>query len=85
MGGRMTVTLNSSGDVCAIQKAGGEGILSSDVMRCLRIASLKADELTTKIKASVSPVGQSFIFVSHIDTVLVPFGVVIQFKLAILQ
>ncbi|KAJ4814151.1 Exosome complex component Rrp42 [Rhynchospora pubera] len=52
-GVRMTVTVNSNGDVCAIQKAGGEGILSGDVMRCLRIASLKASEMTTKIKAAV--------------------------------
>ncbi|KAF3337710.1 protein RRP45A-like protein [Carex littledalei] len=53
MGGRMTVTMNSNGDVCAIQKAGGDGILSSDVVRCLRIASLKAAEMTTKIKEAV--------------------------------
>lgn len=67
----MTVTMNSSGDVCAIQKAGGEGIVSSDVMRCLRIASLKADELTTKIKEAVSPVGTFFPFVPRIGTVLI--------------
>lgn len=62
MGGRMTVTMNSNGDVCAIQKAGGDGILSSDVVRCLRIASLKAAEMTTKIKEAVSPAGTVFCF-----------------------
>ncbi|KAL6228339.1 hypothetical protein ACLB2K_002289 [Fragaria x ananassa] len=42
MGGRMTATLNSNGDVCAIQKAGGEGILQGVIMQCLRIAAAKA-------------------------------------------
>lgn len=64
----MTVTMNSNGDVCAIQKAGGDGILSSDVVRCLRIASLKAAEMTTKIKEAVSPAGPCFVFMPHIGT-----------------
>ncbi|XP_038879560.1 exosome complex component RRP45B-like isoform X3 [Benincasa hispida] len=42
MGGRMTVTLNANNDVCAIQKAGGEGVLQSVIMQCLRIACVKA-------------------------------------------
>lgn len=54
MGGRMTATLNTSGDVCAVQKAGGEGVMQSVVMQCLRVASLKAAEITTKIKNAVS-------------------------------
>jgi exosome complex RNA-binding protein Rrp42 (RNase PH superfamily) len=29
MDGRLTATINSNGDVCAIQKAGGEGVMSS--------------------------------------------------------
>lgn len=53
MGGRMTATLNSNGDICAIQKAGGEGIMSGVVMQCLRIASLKAADITSKIKNAV--------------------------------
>uniref|UniRef100_A0A804N9U7 Exosome complex component RRP45B n=1 Tax=Zea mays TaxID=4577 RepID=A0A804N9U7_MAIZE len=39
MGERMTAIVNSNGDVCAIQKAGGEGLMSSVTMQCLRIAS----------------------------------------------
>ncbi|XP_066327656.1 exosome complex component RRP45A-like isoform X1 [Miscanthus floridulus] len=53
MGGRMTATVNSNGDVCAIQKAGGEGVMSSVIMQCLRIASVKADDITSKIKKAV--------------------------------
>uniref|UniRef100_A0A0D9VGY4 Protein ECERIFERUM 7 n=1 Tax=Leersia perrieri TaxID=77586 RepID=A0A0D9VGY4_9ORYZ len=54
MGGRMTATINSNGDVCAIQKAGGEGVMSSVIMQCLRIASVKAADITSKIKNEVS-------------------------------
>ncbi|KAM3193544.1 hypothetical protein ACQJBY_070273 [Aegilops geniculata] len=53
MGGRMTATVNSNGDVCAIQKAGGEGVMSSVIMQCLRIASVKAADITSKIKTKV--------------------------------
>ena len=50
----MTATINSNGDICAIQKAGGEGVMSSVVMQCLRIASVKAADITSKIKKAVS-------------------------------
>lgn len=53
MGGRMTATLNSNGEICAVQKAGGEGIMSGVVMQCLRIASVKAADITSKIKNAV--------------------------------
>lgn len=54
LGGRMTTTVNSNGDVCAIQKAGGEGVMPSEIMRCLRVATVKAAEITQIIKESVS-------------------------------
>lgn len=53
MGGRMTTTLNANGDICAIQKAGGEGVLQSVIMQCLRIASVKAGDVTEKLKKAV--------------------------------
>ncbi|CAK9151287.1 unnamed protein product [Ilex paraguariensis] len=53
MGGRMTATLNTNGDVCAIQKAGGQGVMQSVIMQCLRIASVKAADITSKIKNAV--------------------------------
>ncbi|KAF5179117.1 Exosome complex component rrp42 [Thalictrum thalictroides] len=53
MGGRMTATLNTNGDICAVQKAGGDGVLQSVIMQCLRIASVKAADITTKIKEAV--------------------------------
>jgi len=54
MGGRMTATLNANNDICAIQKAGGEGVLQSVIMQCLRIAGQKAYDISTKIKNAVS-------------------------------
>ncbi|XP_057479380.1 exosome complex component RRP45A-like isoform X1 [Actinidia eriantha] len=51
--GRMTATLNTNGEVCAIQKAGGVGVLHSVIMQCLRIASVKAADISSKIKQSV--------------------------------
>lgn len=50
----MTTTLNTNGDICAIQKAGGEGVMQSVIMQCLRVASVKAGDITTKIKNAVS-------------------------------
>lgn len=49
----MTATLNTNGDICAIQKAGGEAVIQSVVMQCLRIASVKATDITDKIKKAV--------------------------------
>jgi exosome complex component RRP45 len=54
MGGRLTATINSNGDVCAIQKAGGEGVMSSVIMQCLRIATVKAADATSKISTVVN-------------------------------
>ncbi|GAB4856016.1 hypothetical protein Ancab_024655 [Ancistrocladus abbreviatus] len=53
MRGRMTATLNANGDACAIQKGGGVGVMQGVVMQCLRIASVKASDITSKIRAAV--------------------------------
>ncbi|XP_076915210.1 exosome complex component RRP45A-like [Bidens hawaiensis] len=53
MGGSMTATLNTNGDVCAIQKAGGDGVSQTVIMQCLRVASVKAGDITSKIKDAV--------------------------------
>ncbi|KAJ7959730.1 Exosome complex component RRP45B like [Quillaja saponaria] len=53
MTGRMTTTLNANGDICAIQKAGGEGVLQNVIMHCLQLARLKAGDITAKIKNAV--------------------------------
>lgn len=50
----MTATINTGGDVCAVQKAGGEGVTQSVIMQCMRVASLKAADITSKIKNAVS-------------------------------
>ncbi|KAJ6691943.1 EXOSOME COMPLEX COMPONENT RRP45A-LIKE [Salix purpurea] len=53
MGGKMTVTVNANGDICAIQKGGGEGVPQSAIMHCLQLASLSAESITKKIKNAV--------------------------------
>ncbi|CAM6093677.1 unnamed protein product [Calypogeia fissa] len=53
MGGRLTVTVNAQGDICAIQKGGGIGVSASEIMRCIRIASSKASEITNQVKQAV--------------------------------
>ncbi|PHU17702.1 hypothetical protein BC332_13397 [Capsicum chinense] len=53
MGGRMSVTLNGNGNVYAIQKAGRHGVMQGVVMQCLRIASVKPGDITSKIKTIV--------------------------------
>lgn len=53
MTGRMTATLNANGDVCAVQKAGGEGMFQRVIMHCLRLAHVKAGDITSKIKNAV--------------------------------
>lgn len=50
MRGRLTVILNIHGDICAIQKGGGVGVTSSDIMRCLRNASTKVADVTVSLK-----------------------------------
>ncbi|MCO5603313.1 hypothetical protein L7F22_057462 [Adiantum nelumboides] len=50
MKGRLTVIMNIHGDICAIQKGGGVGVSSAEIMRCLRIASTKVADITSSLK-----------------------------------
>ncbi|CAM6078229.1 unnamed protein product [Sphagnum tenellum] len=54
MGGRLTIMMNTHGEVCAVQKGGGVGVSASELMRCLRLASTKAAVLTETLKKVVS-------------------------------
>ena len=54
MAGRMIATVNAKGDICAIQKAGGEGVSQSVIMQCLQLATPKAAGITKQIKEAVS-------------------------------
>jgi len=54
MRGRLTATINASGDICALQKGGGIGIKQSVVMQCLRVAAVKAADIASKIMTAVS-------------------------------
>ncbi|XVF30481.1 hypothetical protein REPUB_Repub16aG0061700 [Reevesia pubescens] len=53
MAGRMIATVNANGDICAIQKAGGEGVSQTVIMQCLQLATTKAADITKQIKAAV--------------------------------
>jgi exosome complex component RRP45 len=54
MTGRMTATVNANGDVCAIQKPGGQGVFQRVIMHCLKLAHVKAGDITAKINDAVS-------------------------------
>ncbi|KAG4183486.1 hypothetical protein ERO13_A09G112400v2 [Gossypium hirsutum] len=56
MGGRMTTTVNANGDICAIQKSGGEGVPQRVIMQCLQLATSKAASITKQIKDAVEVV-----------------------------
>lgn len=62
MTGRMTATLNANGEVCAIQKPGGQGVSQRVIMHCLKLAHVKAGDTTTKIKDAVSSLFLCFSF-----------------------
>ncbi|GLT46487.1 hypothetical protein SLA2020_202340 [Shorea laevis] len=53
MGGRMTATVNANGDICAIQKAGVEGVTQRVIMQCLQLGIAKAAGITKQIKEAV--------------------------------
>ncbi|MBA0800471.1 hypothetical protein Gohar_010900, partial [Gossypium harknessii] len=53
MGGRMTTTVNANGDICAIQKSGGEGVPRRVIMQCLQLATSKAASISKQIKDAV--------------------------------
>ncbi|KAK8690186.1 hypothetical protein V6N13_088887 [Hibiscus sabdariffa] len=53
MVGRMIATINANGDICAIQKAEGEGVDQRVIMQCLQLAITKATDITKQIKAAV--------------------------------
>ncbi|KAL0805848.1 exosome complex component RRP45A isoform X2 [Brassica napus] len=53
MCGRMTVTVNANGDICAIQKPGEEGVNHSVILHCLRLASSRAAATTKIIREEV--------------------------------
>ncbi|XP_058745493.1 exosome complex component RRP45A-like [Vicia villosa] len=53
MTGRVTATLNANGDVCSIQKPGGQGVSQRVIMHCLKLAHVKAGDITAKIKDAV--------------------------------
>ncbi|KAH7277291.1 hypothetical protein KP509_39G044100 [Ceratopteris richardii] len=50
MKGRLTVTMNVHGDICSVQKGGGVGVSSGEIMRCLRIAATKVADVTSSLK-----------------------------------
>eukprot|EP01117_Protostelium_nocturnum_P020636 TRINITY_DN938_c0_g1_i3.p1 TRINITY_DN938_c0_g1~~TRINITY_DN938_c0_g1_i3.p1 ORF type:complete len:256 (+),score=51.86 TRINITY_DN938_c0_g1_i3:365-1132(+) len=51
--GKMTITLNSHREICAIQKAGGTAVSQELVMQCIRIAAVKVEEISEKIQTAI--------------------------------
>ncbi len=53
MQGSATIMVNPSKEVCAVHKAGGVGLNSSQLFRCVRLASAKAEEQVAVLKAAL--------------------------------
>lgn len=54
MDGRMTFTLNSHRELCAVQKAGGTPVLVETILQCARIAAVKVEEISELIQRSLA-------------------------------
>jgi len=54
MDGRMTLTMNSHREMCAVQKGGGIPITMEQVIQCARIAAVKVEEITTLIREALN-------------------------------
>jgi exosome complex component RRP45 len=53
MEGRITFTLNSHREICAVQKSGGIPLSLDQIIQCSRIAAVKAEEITQLIQSSL--------------------------------
>ena len=51
MDGRLSITLNADGELCAVKKSGGVAIGVDQLLECTRIAGVKATEVTKYIRA----------------------------------
>ncbi|KAI7842022.1 hypothetical protein COHA_004223 [Chlorella ohadii] len=51
--GRFTVTQNAFGELCALQKVDGCGLTPPQLMRCVRMATQKVEELTGLIRKAL--------------------------------
>ena len=49
----MTCALNIHGEVCAIYKAGGVPVEASSVLECIKIGSVKVNEITQLIQTNL--------------------------------
>jgi len=58
MDGRMTLTMNSHREICAIQKGGGIPISVEHIKQCVRIAAVKAEEITEIIQQALKTVSK---------------------------
>jgi exosome complex component RRP45 len=52
--GTMTIAVNGHGELCAIQKGGGLALKTSQIIKCAKIAAVKAQEVTSLIKKALS-------------------------------
>eukprot|EP01104_Vermistella_antarctica_P015412 TRINITY_DN5062_c0_g1_i1.p1 TRINITY_DN5062_c0_g1~~TRINITY_DN5062_c0_g1_i1.p1 ORF type:complete len:444 (+),score=169.41 TRINITY_DN5062_c0_g1_i1:142-1473(+) len=46
MSGRMTMSINSHNEMCAVQKGGGSPLSIDQILKCSRVASVKVAEIT---------------------------------------
>lgn len=53
MESKLTLTVNTHGEVCAVQKGGGVGIRAPELLRCLRITQNRVSDMAAKLKSEV--------------------------------
>lgn len=53
MEGKITFTLNSHREICAVQKSGGIPLSLDQIIQCSRIAAVKAEEISQIIQSSL--------------------------------
>lgn len=53
MAGQLTLTLNSQREVCALTKPGGVPLDVAQILRCSKVALVKAMEISDIIKAAL--------------------------------
>ncbi len=52
--GKLTFVTNSQKDLCTLSKAGGIPLSAESILHCVRIAQIKAADITTLIKEAIA-------------------------------
>eukprot|EP01134_Creolimax_fragrantissima_P001969 CFRG1969T1 len=57
MEGRLTMTVNTHREICAMHKSGGVSLLPDQIMRCAKVAAIKVTELNEMLNSVLDEAG----------------------------